>query len=119
MGGFGTWALGLHNPDRFATLTPICGGGDAVRAVHISHVPQWVHHGQLDNIVDVAHSEHMVEALKSAGSYVRFTKYPHLSHDCWTEAYNDVELWRWMLGIMKKGQGEVEVLPRDSKVSFI
>jgi len=41
MGGYGTWDLGLYSPDRFATLMPICGGGDPVRASLIAHVPQW------------------------------------------------------------------------------
>lgn len=41
MGGYGTWELALHTPRRFATLMPICGGGDHLRASHIKHVPQW------------------------------------------------------------------------------
>lgn len=41
MGGAGTWALGMHSPRRFATLTPICGYGDKLRASTISNIPQW------------------------------------------------------------------------------
>lgn len=41
MGGYGTWELALHSPNRFASLMPICGGGDRLRASHIKHVPQW------------------------------------------------------------------------------
>ena len=26
MGGYGTWALAEHSPDRFAAIAPICGG---------------------------------------------------------------------------------------------
>lgn len=41
MGGYGTWDLGLHTPNRFASLMPICGGGDPLRASQIKHIPQW------------------------------------------------------------------------------
>lgn len=41
MGGYGTWELALHSPNRFASLAPICGGGDRLRASHIKHIPQW------------------------------------------------------------------------------
>ncbi|KAH7048507.1 Alpha/Beta hydrolase protein [Macrophomina phaseolina] len=117
MGGGGTWSLALHTPNRFATLTPVCGYGDAARAGLIAHIPQWVHHGELDTIIDIRESERMVKALKKKGAHVRFTKYPHLAHDSWTEAYNDIELWRWMLEARKQEQGELRVLPDEDKAA--
>ena len=30
MGGYGSWSLGLAHPGRFATIAPICGGGDPI-----------------------------------------------------------------------------------------
>jgi predicted peptidase len=41
MGGYGTWDLGMHSPHRFATLMPICGGGDTARVSLIRNIPQW------------------------------------------------------------------------------
>ena len=41
MGGYGTWELAMQTPNRFASLTPVCGGGDSLRAKHIRHIPQW------------------------------------------------------------------------------
>ena len=41
MDGYGTWDLALHSPNRFASLSPICGGGDHLRAGHIKHIPHW------------------------------------------------------------------------------
>lgn len=47
MGGYGTWDLAIDSSSRFASLVPICGGGDPLRARLIKHVPQWqVHHCQ-------------------------------------------------------------------------
>jgi predicted peptidase len=39
----------------------------------------------------------MVEALESCGGNVKFTLYPELEHDCWTETYNNPELYQWFL----------------------
>jgi hypothetical protein len=39
----------------------------------------------------------MFEALKSNGGRVRLWVYQGLRHDCWTRAYNEQELPRWLL----------------------
>jgi hypothetical protein len=31
----------MHTPNRFASLMPVCGGGDPLRASQIKHLPQW------------------------------------------------------------------------------
>lgn len=41
MGGYGTWDLAMHSPRRFASLVPICGGGDTARAWLINDIPHW------------------------------------------------------------------------------
>ncbi|KAL8886108.1 MAG: hypothetical protein Q9215_006132 [Flavoplaca cf. flavocitrina] len=106
MGGYGTWDLALSTPNRFASLMPICGGGDAVRAKNIKHVPQWVHHGERDDIIPISASEKMVKALREAGAAdVRFSRYEEDAHDSWTRAYGDVEVWRWVLGQKREGAG--------------
>jgi predicted peptidase len=97
MGGFGTWNLAFFAPDRFAALVPICGGGDPNTARRFSHVAVWVFHGAKDSTVPLEGSEKMVEALKKAGSDVKFTVYPEAGHDSWTEAYNNPELYEWLL----------------------
>jgi predicted peptidase len=97
MGGFGTWALAAYAPDRFAALAPICGGGDPNIARRLSHVPIWVFHGAKDPTVPIKRSEEMVEALKKASGNVKFTVYPEAGHDSWTQAYNDPELFEWLL----------------------
>ena len=119
MGGYGTWSLGLHTPDRFASLAPVCGGGDVLRAGQLAHVPQWVHHGELDDIIPVSESSKMVSALKKVGADVRFSRYPGLAHDSWTEAYNNIEFWEWMLENQQDWEGVSKVLPDDDKVDTI
>ena len=97
MGGFGTWDLAIQNPNRFAAIAPICGGGNAYRASRIKGVPVWVFHGGKDPVVPLKASEDMVNALKKAGADVKLTVYPDAGHDSWTETYNNQELYDWFL----------------------
>ena len=39
----------------------------------------------------------MYEALKTAGGRIRLWLYQGLPHDCWTRAYDEPELPRWLL----------------------
>jgi predicted peptidase len=97
MGGSGAWALAIRQPDRFAAVVPICGGGDSARAKRIAHLPVWVFHGGRDPTVPLQESQKMVDALKKNGSDVQFTIYAEAKHDSWTEAYNTPELYAWLL----------------------
>ncbi|MBL8889213.1 MAG: prolyl oligopeptidase family serine peptidase [Planctomycetaceae bacterium] len=97
MGGFGTWALTAYQPKRFAAIAPICGGGEPFTTRLYSHVPTWAFHGDQDNVVPLARSESMVDALKNAGGNVKFTIYPGVGHDSWTETYANDEFYKWLL----------------------
>jgi predicted peptidase len=95
MGGYATWEVAIDQPWRFAAIAPICGGGNPRLAHKIKDLPVWVFHGAMDEIVPVSESEVMVDALERIQGDVRFTVYPDLGHDSWTETYNDPELYQW------------------------
>ena len=97
MGGYGTWALALEYPNRFAAIAPICGGGNPLKARILKHLPIWVFHGAKDDVVDIQRSKEMVEALKEVGGNVKFTVYPEAGHDSWSETYSNPELYEWFL----------------------
>ena len=97
MGGYGTWALAAAYPERFAAIVPICGGGRPATADALKNLPIWVFHGAKDDVVPVARSTAMVRAIEQLGGKVRFTIYPNTGHDAWTEAYNDPQLYEWLL----------------------
>ncbi|MEZ6121754.1 MAG: prolyl oligopeptidase family serine peptidase [Planctomycetaceae bacterium] len=101
MGGFGTWRLAAHTPDRFAAIAPICGGGEPNWARRISKIPTWVFHGAKDRAVPLERSQQMVDALKRAGAEPRLTIYPEAEHDSWTETYNNSEFYEWLLSHSK------------------
>ena len=96
MGGYGTWMLAAAQPDRFAAIVPICGGGNPDDAENLKGLPIWVFHGAQDKIVKLENSEKMVDALKAVGSDVKFTVYPEAGHDSWTETYANPELYTWL-----------------------
>ncbi len=99
MGGFGTWETAIEFPDTYAALVPICGGAGVrwLLADRLKSMPVWMFHGAKDTVVEPEHSQRMAEALEKAGAPVKFTLYPEAGHDSWTPAYNDPELWAWLL----------------------
>lgn len=103
MGGFGTWTLASANPERFAAIAPICGGGQPQMAARrLKDMPIWVFHGAKDPTVPIKSSEDMVDALKKAGADVKFTVYPDAGHDSWTATYDNPELYTWFLSHTRK-----------------
>ena len=106
MGGYGTWAVGIANPEKFAAIVPICGGGEemSIRRVRrtkgeaLKSLPVWVFHGAKDSVVPLEQSQKMVDALKRVEvTEVKFTIYPEANHDSWTQTYNNPELYEWLL----------------------
>jgi len=103
MGGYGTWHVGVQRPDLFAALVPICGGGSFVnylpeRLPRLKRVPVWAFHGADDPIVPLAEQQRLIAALREVSeAEVRFTIYPGVGHDSWTQTYANPALYKWML----------------------
>jgi predicted peptidase len=97
MGGYGTWSLAMAYPDRFAAIAPICGGGMPEWVAALKDVPVWAFHGADDAAVPLERGQRMVDALRACGGTVRFTVYPGVGHNSWTQTYDDPELYAWFL----------------------
>jgi acetyl esterase/lipase len=112
MGGYGAWELARLHPHRWAAIAIAAGGvfwsyepdrwqqvsilpAEYARAV--GRTPVWLFHGSLDATVVPRQSELMYDAFKSAGGDIRLWIYQGLKHDCWTRAYDEPELPRWLL----------------------
>ena len=112
LGGYGAWELARLHPHRWAAVAIAAGGifwsyaperwkqvetlpGEYARA--LGHTSIWLFHGTDDFVVAPRQSELMYEALKTSGGRVRLWLYQGLPHDCWTRAYNEPELPRWLL----------------------
>jgi predicted peptidase len=106
MGGYGTWALGLAAPERFAALAPICGGASRIdlllgsrdRELAVKSLPIWAFHGAKDPVVPLGESEQAVKALQLLGARdVKLTVYPEAQHDSWSETYANPAFYDWLL----------------------
>ena len=116
MGGFASWDLACHYPDRFAALVPICGGGDPSLVEQIKPIPTWVFHGDKDKVVRMEKSDEMVNALKAIGSDVIYTVYPGVGHASWIPAYKDESLYTWIY--KQKRQTDAKIDPH-AEAKFI
>ena len=73
MGGYGSWDWVAHNPERFAAVVPICGGGDPKTVESFKHVPIWAFHGMKDPVVPMERTTQMIDALKATGAEPKLT----------------------------------------------
>ena len=101
MGGFGSWAWAASNPDKFAAVAPVCGGGNPKQAKKYGKLPIWAFHGDKDTVVAYNKSVEMVEAIKKEGGNAKLTTYKGVGHNSWTQAYNEKELYKWFLSQSK------------------
>ena len=106
MGGFASFAWAIRNPERFAAVAPICGGGnwlsglalDGAKAEKLHSLPFWIFHGESDSAVPVEYSRTMERGLKALGvKEVKLTTYPGVDHNSWTQTYDNPELYDWFL----------------------
>lgn len=101
MGGFGTWAWACGQPNQFAAIAPVCGGGYPYYATELKNTPVWAFHGDSDEVVPVKNTIEMVEAVNSKGGTARMTIYAGVGHNSWVKAYNEPDLYNWLLSHSK------------------
>jgi len=105
MGGYGVHTVGLHHPDRFAALAPMCArtdfylwfnlkreeqpawkqiNYDADDPRHLKanaqQLPIFMQHGALDNLVPVEHSRRFYADLKAMGAPAFYREIADASH---------------------------------------
>jgi predicted peptidase len=97
MGGYGTWDLAARQPERFAAILPICGGGDEATAPRLAKLPIWCFHGDADKVVPVERSRTMIAAVRAAGGDPKYSELPGVGHDSWTPAYRDPAVLDWLV----------------------
>ena len=97
MGGFGTWAMGIHYPAFFSAMAPVCGGGLSWRCPILKEMPIWAFHGEQDPVVPLRNSVEMVDAVNAAGGKARLTIMHTQAHGCWDEVYGDSNVLDWLI----------------------
>jgi len=102
LGGGGSWYyVGEIENNYAAAIVPICGSGNEYLVNNLRKVPIWAFHGAKDVTIALKESEKMVNAVNDAGGNAKLTIYPESGHDCWTETYNNEEVFKWLLSHRK------------------
>ncbi len=98
MGGYGSWYAAAKWPQKIAAVIPVCGGGDPSWADRYNGVAIWALHGQVDRAVPVVRSREMVSAIARVGHApeVRYTEYPGVDHDSWTQTFVRDDVFAWL-----------------------
>jgi predicted peptidase len=96
-GGFGTWYMATHHPDRWAAVAPICGAGQNDQVHLIKNLPVWLIQGGRDEVVRAEWTLATADALDKSGGNVRVTVHEDLQHDSWSRAYGGQDLYDWFL----------------------
>ncbi|MDR3724707.1 MAG: alpha/beta hydrolase-fold protein [Terracidiphilus sp.] len=112
MGGYGAWELVRQHPRRWAAVSIAASGVfwsyaperwqrasslPAEYARALGHTAAWLFHGTEDSVVQPKQDELLYEAIKADGGRVRLWLFQGLHHDCWTRAFNEPDLPRWLL----------------------
>jgi len=120
LGGYGAWELARENPHRWAAIAIAASGIfwsyapdrwkeaatlPAEYAKTIGRTPLWLFHGSDDTTVVPRQSELMFDAFKAENGHIRLWEYQGVKHDCWTRAYDEPELPRWLLSHHLNAQG--------------
>jgi dienelactone hydrolase len=105
MGGYGTWSLGAADPSHWAALIPVSGGGQAAWGASLAKVPIWAFAGADDAVVPARDTQQMVDAVRAAGGRPRLTIVPNIGHDVWKTAYNDSQVYVWLMNPQERPAG--------------
>ena len=105
-GGHATWRWAAAEPGRFAAIAPVAGRGDPATGCALKDLPVWAFHGDRDDVVIPEGSFAMARAIRACGGRAsRLTIYPDLGHNAWDPAYDDPELYLWLLSHRRAAVG--------------
>jgi predicted peptidase len=95
MGGYGTWDMVCRRPDMWAAAVAVAGAGDPSVAPQLKGVGLWAFHGDKDNVIPVAGTKDMVEAIQKAGGEIKATIVPkgHLWEQPWGNQGDELATW--------------------------
>lgn len=103
LGGFGTYDLVIHYPDYFAAAFSICGQANVkLFTQKASHVPLWIFHGDIDNVIPVQPNRDLYKALQKMGAKnVKYNEYAGVMHNSWINAFEEPGLLPWLFSFKK------------------
>ena len=118
LGGYGVWKTAGAYPEIFASILPICSGGNALsQACNIAaeDLPIWGFHGNADGTVSYTVTTKMITAINNCSPkpspLAKVTLFPGLGHVIWDKVYKETSALDWMLSYTK---GTTSTTPDDN-----
>lgn len=102
MGGGGTWDWISQEGHPFAAAAPVCGASSYIPIRIKDPIPVWAFHGTADDIVPPWITTLTADQWQQAGGDVRVSIYEGVNHGSWDRAYDEPELWSWLLSHKKQ-----------------
>ena len=120
-GASGVWGLASINPDLFAAIAPICGMSYSITNYDpLNTIPVWAAHNLGDETVSIRECQDILEKIENSSDRILFqssspesadisrdflfTSFRKNGHDAWTDMYNSVPFYTWLLQQSKIGQ---------------
>ncbi len=97
MGGYTAWTMAFVHPDLFAAAVICCGGGLYAGVRDRIQFPIRAVHGTDDTTVLFRESELMAEKVNIKGGKVELVRMEGYDHDVWTDTFNNIETYQWLL----------------------
>lgn len=116
-GGHGSWGVASKMPEMFAAIAPVSGAAHGIDSYkNLNDIPIWTAHNIEDEIVDYNETENIVRKIEEISGKI-FYKSKTISdvdyknndliftsgegeekgHNAWTEMYNSVNFYKWLL----------------------
>ena len=97
-GGYGTWYMGSHYPEKFKAIAPVAGWGhpNLMSSIAEHNLPVWCFAGGRDQTVKEHYFAPGIHELDKLGyTNYRFTIETDLGHDVWKRVYAGEDLYNW------------------------
>jgi len=102
-GGYYTYDIAIAYPEKFAALVPICGASAKMDLKLIKNIPTWIFHGEKDEAMPIKYAKDIYDKMNKLGCNVQFTVFPDAYHDSFTQTYNKLDLYQWLISQKKSG----------------
>lgn len=81
MGARGVWDTAIAYPKKWSAIVPVAGFSCYLAAKSIAHIPCWIFHGNMDNVVPPIESMKMYSAMKEHGGNPKLSLLDGFEHD--------------------------------------
>lgn len=73
-GGLGTWAWNILEPQLFAAMVSVAGGGDPSQVGVLKDKPMWAFHAAADPVVPASFTGNAIAVVRRSGGQPRYTE---------------------------------------------